>query len=793
MKGKKWIPENKYKRQKTKLKKQKINTVFNYSNVQITEPMINVLNRGLNFCVLPPKLDITQTLADLKKFNRTSVWKEYWFGVEKEDRKTPIFKKVKNNMPRKHTTPIGLKNYVAAIKSEIMDPNNRIKVNLNLSTEENKAISELIKLQKDKQIVVKPCDKGAGIMILNFNDYIQACSNHLNSELIVSGGNVLKYYSPVDEVTFEKAKQVIKMVIEEGFDNEWLSGEEFEAMDPVDKHPGKFYCTFKVHKKHNEGSVPPERPIISGSGSITENISLFVDHHIKNIATQHSSYLQDTPDFLRHIDTVNQGDPLPENALLVTMDVSALFTNISHIEGLQCTREALNERENMEIPTEFIVRLLELTLEYNIFEFSEQLFRQIIGAAMGSRSSPSYADIFMARRIDCQIKKLIQIFETNADLTLKFFKRFLDDLFFIFTGSTQILHTFFNEVNNIHPSIKLTMTHTTLKNEQHSCECPQKHSISFLDTCLSIKDGKINIDLYRKPTDRNQYLLPSSCHPPHCVKNIPYSLAMRIVRICTDSEQRDQRLCELRDLLLERNYSVGIINSAIEKARAIPRNVALKHVARTTSDTRPNFVVSFDQRLPDLPSIINKHWRSMTSMDPYLKEVFMSPPRISFRRQKNIRDLLVRAKVSSSTGRHKKRNIQGMRKCNKPCSICPYIKEGKVIKGDDFLWNIRKGVNCNSSNVVYMIECNKEKCKLRYIGECEKLRKRTLDHLGYIRNKHISKATGHHFNLPGHSSSNLTVKVIEKVKKKDIYYRKEREHYLIKKFNTYNKGMNRLP
>ena len=37
---------------------------------------------------------------------------------------------------------------------------------------------------------------------------------------------------------------------------------------------------------------------------------------------------------------------------------------------------------------------------------------------------------------------------------------------------------------------------------------------------ISIKNGKIVTDLYRKPTDRVQYLLPSSCHPNHIFNNI---------------------------------------------------------------------------------------------------------------------------------------------------------------------------------------------------------------------------------------------------------------------------------
>ena len=44
-------------------------------------------------------------------------------------------------------------------------------------------------------------------------------------------------------------------------------------------------------------------------------------------------------------------------------------------------------------------------------------------------------------------------------------------------------------------------------------------------------NNKIIVDLYRKSTDRNMYLRTSSCHPNSVTDNIPYSLALRIVRI----------------------------------------------------------------------------------------------------------------------------------------------------------------------------------------------------------------------------------------------------------------------
>ena len=138
------------------------------------------------------------------------------------------------------------------------------------------------------------------------------------------------------------------------------------------------------------------------------------------------------------------------------------------------------------------------------------------------------------------------------------------------------------------------MSHTTPPNtENPSCDCKAEHSLPFLDTSCKILDGKIVTDLFRKETDRNQYLLPSSCHPTHVTDNIPYSLALRIVRICTFSEDREKRFLELKNLLLSRDYKPRLIDSAIERARNVPRSEALKRVSKEITTNRPVFVIHF--------------------------------------------------------------------------------------------------------------------------------------------------------------------------------------------------------
>ena len=116
-------------------------------------------------------------------------------------------------------------------------------------------------------------------------------------------------------------------------------------------------------------------------------------------------------------------------------------------------------------------------------------------------------------------------------------------------------------MNKLNPTIQFTMSHTTLDHEAEAdqCGCVKKSEIPFLDTIISIKDGYLDIDLYMKETDRNQHLLPSSCHVKQTTTAIPYSLGLRIVRICRDPINREKQFKNLKNQLLERGYPEQVI------------------------------------------------------------------------------------------------------------------------------------------------------------------------------------------------------------------------------------------
>ena len=650
-------------------------------------------------------------------------------------------------------------------------------------------------MQRERKIVIKPCDKGAGIIVVDFKDYVSSCKDHLSSSQIVNG-NECPFYSLSSGQELKKSKEKILSVLYDGKSKNFISAEEFIAMDPSNSDPAKFYQIFKVHKSHpnpGPGSLPPGRPIVSGCNSHTQNISKFVDAHIKEFVPMIPSYIQDTPDFLRKLEHLKSNFSL-QDAFLVTIDVSSLYTNIPQDEGLVVLENFLDTvRTNKTVPTHFLVSLTKLILSENIFEFDKQLYRQNIGTAMGTPVAPSYANIFMSM-IDTMLNSLATYLNHGTNPFISYY-RYIDDIFIVYKGPMNVLQLFLEEINNIHDSIKFTsdMSSPFSCNVPHDanydCFCHTSNSIPFLDTLVTLNNGHLVTDLFRKPTDRCQYLLPSSCHPSNITKNIPYSLAFRIVRICSERSSLLMRLDELKELLLTREYCPKVIDEALNRAKLLSREETLKKVVKKRTD-RVVFSLPYHPALPSINGIVKNAWKTMVK-DPYLKEIFDKPPMVAFRRPKSLRDMLVRAKLPENNPRKSVRNKNGMKKCQK-CVICPFVNECKSVQSTYGLHSttINEPTNCNSTNVIYVITCIK--CHEQYIGQTGRpFKERLKEHLSYVRNKKTSEPTGFHFNQPGHKISHLRATILEICNSNSKIYRETREELFIQNFQTKFHGMNR--
>jgi hypothetical protein len=79
------------------------------------------------------------------------------------------------------------------------------------------------------------------------------------------------------------------------------------------------------------------------------------------------------------------------------MDVIALYTNISHEDGITACKEAWDSRIIKNPPTETLIELLVLILKCNNFVFCDKHFLQVQGTVMGTKMAQSYANVFMGK------------------------------------------------------------------------------------------------------------------------------------------------------------------------------------------------------------------------------------------------------------------------------------------------------------------------------------------------------------------------------------------------------------
>ena len=157
------------------------------------------------------------------------------------------------------------------------------------------------------------------------------------------------------------------------------------------------------------------------------------------------------------IEEIKNRPKLLSNALIASLDVHTLYTNIANKEGLACTKEQLDKRIDQQIPTDFLIKLMKLILYNKLFEFHESYWKQTIGAAIESKPVPYYANIFVSK-IDKKIEALTEEYKAAF---VELLKIILDDFFLLFYGSSRKLHDLFEKIENMHPKIKFTMSHTT--------------------------------------------------------------------------------------------------------------------------------------------------------------------------------------------------------------------------------------------------------------------------------------------------------------------------------------------
>ena len=520
-KKRRFIKRSRYRRKMRKLSRKPLDNIcVNYSSHIITDAEHSLLNKHLNYVPIPEKVNKNQLQYDIERFRRSCRWQEFNKGAHKDFPET-VFPVKKHNLPNCAPSRT-LSDFCYGIESDLISLDNNTK-KYNLSLEEKDALNGLITKQKNGSIVIQKTDKGGGIAIMDRNDYISSVmTEHLESKVTKSDGSIVPAYRQLDPIMIKVHYHVILEAARKAEKEGLISTGTAELMVPPEPTPARAYALPKAHKEIQEGkTLPPVRLVISGCGSNTEMASHFVDFYSKEIPSKLPSYIQDTPHLLRILEGLNASGAQPEEAFPVTIDVVGLYPNIPTEEGIEAFTEYIKDpvyRDQSSMSWEFLIILLRYALTFNSFIFNGKYYIQDFGSAIGSKCSPGYANIFMGR-----LEKFI--LEGWKGRPPDIWKRYIDDIISIWSGTENELLKFLNFMNTFHSSIKFTAeyrtkTHrVTTKWKNNKLEVKREplrnlkaRSIDFLDSTIWIdENGKFQTDLYVKPCDKVTFLLPFSC------------------------------------------------------------------------------------------------------------------------------------------------------------------------------------------------------------------------------------------------------------------------------------------
>ena len=280
----------------------------------------------------------------------------------------------------------------------------------------------------------------------------------------------------------------------------------------------------------------------------------------------------------------------------------------------------------------YIEALITLILQPNTFELN--FHKQACGGSMGSPASPEIADITF-HNLETNI---IELHKSK----IYFWKRFRDDLFMIYTGTQNQLHEFITNINGLHETFKFSYEFSP-------------HTISYLDLDI-FKSHKytneriLDTRTHTKATDTFQYLSRNSCHPIRTFKGLIKGELLRYARTCNNNEDFISKVHFFTQKLQRRNYKKAEITQIIREVKHTERDTYLKNKNKTSKKDEDKKIIYTTRYSPyikttDIKKALTLNW-DIIENNTVLAAQFPQKPIIAYRRNKNLKDTLIKTKMN---------------------------------------------------------------------------------------------------------------------------------------------------
>ena len=352
----------------------------------------------------------------------------------------------------------------------------------------------------------------------------------INEERPKTRGRPPTHYHPL----LQKEKELTKIL------NDTLPDSVATSLRPRGTRLAHLYGLPKTHK-----STLCMRPILSATNTYNYQLAKWLEDKLKPLSTNEYT----VSDAFRCAEEIRSLS-VKEEDLLVSYDVSALFTNVPLKETINIivdkafTDDWFNRTYNLNLQRQDLMKLLEVSTSNQLFQFNGQLYEQTDGVAMGSPLGPLTANVFM-----CHLEE--QLTTNLADNFPTLYMRYVDDTLVSMPDVPSAQH-FLETLNNLHANLNFTM------------ELPCDNKISFIGFEI-VKNGTIlETRVYRKPTNTGLLLHYQSHADVRYKDSLIKTMLHRAKSLSSTDEYFQQECSKLRSIFTRLGYPLGLINSIIK-------------------------------------------------------------------------------------------------------------------------------------------------------------------------------------------------------------------------------------
>ena len=282
-------------------------------------------------------------------------------------------------------------------------------------------------LNQNPNIMLVPHDKSKNLTFIYRDEYITKLNNTFSDQtkftiLAEKDSNISKIVTQYN---------VIRKTMEP-----YLSKSEYWQISALESHK-KSFGSLKVHKEN-----APLRPIVSSIGSVTEGAERYLQKVIRPLEEMCTLTVNSTKMF-KNVFMENRNKYVHENHEIFTIDVVSLFTNVNCEMVIKYivdqiykspkkffgddphTKNNLGTLKRTPPKPEFRRFLTQILTEFNQFSSLDGYVKQPEGLSMGSKLSPTLANIYLG----IMEKDIIQNQIKNGNICM--YSRYVDDIFIV--------------------------------------------------------------------------------------------------------------------------------------------------------------------------------------------------------------------------------------------------------------------------------------------------------------------------------------------------------------------------